>query len=126
MNKKYDLSYSRCDTLYKLLAEIGEKPHMFMHEPSLSGIEGYINGFLIGKRLSDEEATNERVEFHGFNAFVAEQLGVKMNGKGWQTMLPESVAGNQAAAFDRFFELLELYKSREGSYGSDTSASNKT
>ena len=99
-------------TIYELLDVIERKPGLFIGERSVSALWSFTHGFLCATHAFAIDVAPESPPFHEFHAFVASNVDAVPSGAGWRTLLLEASGGDEARAFDRFYELLRVYRQR--------------
>lgn len=96
---------------YDMLDLIGKRPGLYIGEKSITLMSGWVNGWTSA--LGDKGFEGTEPVFSEFNDWVALRLGFYESTSGWRRMLLGKHLGNEEAAFDRFFELFNEFKSRQ-------------
>ncbi|QDV08464.1 hypothetical protein Poly30_40110 [Planctomycetes bacterium Poly30] len=96
--------------VYDLLAQIRERPAMFLEDHSLVELEKMLQGYEACLWAHDLEEDPEGTPFHTavFSDWLAETEGWATDCGFAHAFLHE--AGDPKAAFARFFELLDRYR----------------
>lgn len=97
-----------------LLDHIRKRPGMYLGECSLSALSGVICGYqmALGVHGIEDDASLRLPD--DFNDWVAYRLHHRESTSGWRKMIL-GASGDEAAAFTRFFELLDEHKARKSS-----------
>jgi hypothetical protein len=93
-----------------LLDAIRERPAMYMGERSLSALWHYLHGYIEALRFHDI-ATRDVLP-PDFHDWVAYRLHFYESTSGYRNMILKRVP-DEAAALDRFFELLDDHRARK-------------
>jgi hypothetical protein len=96
-------------TIYDLLELVRVRPGMWIGEMSGSALQVFLSGFWAGLEAAHVSLEAETPPFREFHGWIAQRLGVRMNGKGWPTLLLEA-CGTEEAAFARFWTELDAYR----------------
>src|SRR5687767_5898224 len=95
-----------------LLEKIRKRPGMYLGECSLSALYHTIAGYTLALGVHGIESDTSLRPPDDFNDWVAYRLHYKESTSGWKNMIL-GVSGNEAAAFNRFFELLDQHATRQ-------------
>jgi hypothetical protein len=93
-----------------LLDAIRERPAMYMGERSLSALWHYLHGYIEALRFHD--IVTRDVLPPDFHDWVAYRLHFYESTSGYRNMILKRVP-DEAAALDRFFELLDDHRARK-------------
>jgi hypothetical protein len=96
-------------TIYDLLDLVRVRPGMWIGHPSVDALQVFLSGFCAGLHAAHASLEQESPCFRDFHGWIAQRLGMRMNGKGWATMLFEA-CGTEAAAFERFWTELDAFR----------------
>jgi hypothetical protein len=94
----------------KLLEVIREKPAMYLGERSLSALQHFLAGY--GYALFVHDVPHEFQLPRDFHDWVAYRLHFFESTSGYRNMILKHVR-DEAAALDRFFELLDKHRKRQ-------------
>jgi hypothetical protein len=94
------------------LDKIRKRPGLYLGECSVSALYHTIGGYNLALGLHGiENDTSLRLP-NDFNDWVAYRLHYKESTSGWKNMIL-GISQNEAAAFSRFFELLDQHATRK-------------
>jgi hypothetical protein len=101
-------------TIYELLDIVRKKPGLFIGEPSLTALRGFIDGFRYAlSSVSNPFEVEDPPFTKGFDDWIAARFGFRESTSGWKNMLLSSLDA-EAAAFERFFIELDEYRRDKG------------
>jgi hypothetical protein len=102
--KEVDLS------VFQLLDLIRKRPGIFLDgDLSIKRIRSFLVGYEAGLG-SQRLALRDYRLFDRFKPWVAAQLGYTASTKGWCNMILETCGNDETKAYDRFFELVDQFR----------------
>jgi hypothetical protein len=95
--------------IYEILNLIRRKPYLFLTSKSITALQNFLNGYqLLG--YADDIYHSGEPDIHNFASLILsrdkESRGV---GNPYTNVLLKECKGNEEAAFDNFFELLDQF-----------------
>jgi len=102
-------------SIYDILAPIRHKAGLYIADPELTRLNAFIIGFQCGLALGGMTFRDEPPDFFGFHDWVARRLGYTSSTMGWYKMIRGRCA-SEREAFDRFYELLDEFRSSGGTF----------
>ena len=129
------------DDIYCLLQQIRKRPGLYIRNKSLTALGHFLHGYNF-RQIAELWMKSTGIDFtsdydyfirtlhlgdrpsclDGFNQFVYEYYGVEMSAKDGETVIKENT-NSEEEAFDKFYEILDLYFSEQGisgdSYGNN-------
>lgn len=114
--------------IYDLLDEMREKPAMYLGVKSLRLLQAYTDGHMFALYQRGLKETSSPPFYREFNDWTAERLGYEYSTAGWCNIILANTLGwspkhhkwaklmqsvkpaDEAAALDRFYELLDEYR----------------
>jgi hypothetical protein len=96
-------------TVYELLDVVRQKSGLFIGDPSLSALSGFLDGFRRALTAVGNSFDEEEPPFLEFNDWVAVRYGFHQSTAGWKNMLVQSL-GDEAMAHERFFTELDEFR----------------
>ncbi len=96
--------------LNKLLEVIREHPCVWLGSKSITALHDFINGYQAACLLKGQQETHvPDFGVGGFHDFVADYFLYGESTAGWKNMILATHFGNEEAAFDDFYKLLDLF-----------------
>ena len=97
-------------TIYDVLEVVRVRPGMWIGNPSVTSLQVFLSGFRAGIDAAHASLEIETPPFREFHEWIASRLGMRMNGKGWATMLREAHR-SEVAALEQFWLELDAFRS---------------
>jgi hypothetical protein len=95
--------------LFEILDKIKARPGMYLGNPSVENLFIFLVGYKTARRELGIEPTEAELRFYTeFQPWLQKQFDIKTENS-WASLI-QFYATNQQEAFDRFFELLELFQ----------------
>ena len=91
----------------ELLESIRERPALYIEAPSITCLGSFLDGYFF------RAAEARKTELGGFPNWVALRLDYFEGTMGWVRMLRQYYDGDDEAAFERFFVLIDEFTKRE-------------
>ena len=101
------------ESIYDVLAPIRRKAGLYIADPELTRLHAFIVGYECGLARGGLTFREESPEFYGFHDWIARRLGYAESTSGWYKMIRGRCA-SEREAFDRFYELLDEFRSSSG------------
>ncbi|MCV3212370.1 hypothetical protein OGM63_02295 [Plectonema radiosum NIES-515] len=98
---------------YKLLKDIKKRPAMYLGTTSITRLDMALRGYKVARTEVGLAATEEEIQFEGFQKWVQEKYEIKSNQSWAKIILFFSM--DEHEALERFFELFEEYQNRNKS-----------
>ncbi|HUA64675.1 MAG TPA: hypothetical protein VME24_02435 [Alphaproteobacteria bacterium] len=98
------------DDFLNILRHVGKKPAFYLtpksdgNSKSISHLRTFIVGIQVGQHLKHDTSVLE-----GFTEWVCHRYGVPMGARDWSGHILERAGGDEAAAFQLFFEHFEEF-----------------
>jgi hypothetical protein len=102
------------NNLYDLLNEIRKRPAMYLGSKSLSSLRQFVDGYTVRNQIEGTEDQSEK-DFAQLDEFVKDYYchsSFPGDTTGWCNNILAANYGNEEAALNEFFKLLDLF--REG------------
>lgn len=96
-------------SIYDVLDAVREQPGLFIGSPNVTLLQGFLTGFRTSCDAFENTLDEPSPNFQRFHAFVARRLNRPSSELHWRTLLLEQ-HGDESAAFDAFFELLDAFR----------------
>jgi hypothetical protein len=95
---------------YEILDAMAKRPGMYLGEQSITILSGWVAGWCSAL---DDPFEGTEPPFREFHDWVALRLGFFESTSGWRLMLLKTYEGDEVAAFRRFFELFDEFRTRK-------------
>jgi hypothetical protein len=83
---------------------------MYIGRASLTPLHFFLEGYSFALSEHGIRQPNEVPPFKGFHDWTARKLGYRESTAGWCNMILQHVGGDETVAFERFFELLDEFR----------------
>ncbi len=94
--------------IYDLLMDIRKRPGVYLGQKSLTLLHSFLGGYIV--RLAEEGYTD--VYLRGFQNYISNRFNIQ-SAHSWAHII-RFYSASEAEAFDRFYELLDEYLSKNG------------
>lgn len=98
--------------LFEMLEKIKARPGLYIGKASVSDLFMFIVGYRTAREELGVEPTATELDFYGeFQIWLQQRLGLRTSNS-WAKMI-EFGCGDEQAAFERFFELINEFRTRD-------------
>lgn len=98
------------DFIWNMYQKIKEKPGLYIGKPSLTLLNAFMNGYMIGQY--EINGDDEILDDHGLLEYVERYYSVSRTAKGVCCLVCEN-SESEEEAFYKFFELLKEFLSEK-------------
>jgi hypothetical protein len=95
---------------YDLLQEIHKRPTLYLSRRSIFDLESFYFGYSTTRRLLNLPLTAQEKEFNEFSKWVQKEYSIEI-ARSW-SMLILLLSVDEKDAFEKFFEIFELFITR--------------
>jgi hypothetical protein len=106
-------------TLYSLLDQVRQRPAMYIGQPSLTRLHIFLEGYGFALFKHQIKIAVESPPFDGFHDWTARRFGWRESTAGWCNIILQETGNDESAALDRFFQLLDEFRSEAAPVGGD-------
>ena len=97
--------------IYDILAEVRDKPAMHLGLKSISHLKLFLDGYSHAMdKLGYKEVSQPRFGHQESHQWFEQKLSLSVATRNWDWMTLAVCNGDEAKAFDRFYELLDEYR----------------
>ena len=112
--KKDQMQITYARKIYEMLDIIHKRPTLFLNSKSISALENFLSGYCIWALDNNEIYNPGEREFNDFKYMVMNSTDISSGIEfPFSRALLKECKGDEALAFERFFEYLEIYKSEK-------------
>ncbi len=98
-------------SIYNILEEVREKPAAYLGVKSISRLALFLDGYSHAMReLGYKEISQPRFGHQESHQWFEQKLFLSAATRNWDWMTLTVCGGDEAKAFDRFYELLDEYR----------------